>query len=115
MDTVWPKMSRGVAELSMHVRVDRELDAANLLPIMLDRAPAPDDELPRTGLQLDQERWLSPIYILGPQYGTRTTSILLFQRDGVSIDEYGHTPEQPSRSGKHHQIDFAAGEQTPEG
>lgn len=111
MDTVWPKMSRGVKELSMHIRVDRQLEGNSLLPIMLDRSPAPDVELPQTGLGRDKERWLSPIYIQGPQYGTRTTSILLFQRDGIDINEYEHSPVAPSLKGNHHRIEFAAGGQ----
>lgn len=109
VDTVWPKMSRGVAELSRHVRVDSELDAEALLPIMLDRSPAPDDELPDTGLDREREKWLSPIYILGPEYGTRTTSILLFRRDAMIISEYDHGSDEPTLSGREHHLDIDSG------
>ncbi len=108
MDTLWPKMSRGVKELSIQVRTGRPLQGSSLLPIMLDRSPAPDDELPQTGLKKGKERWLSPIYILGPEYGTRTTSILRFQREGVDINEYEHDPTGPSLTGTHHRIEFTA-------
>ncbi|WP_281383688.1 NRDE family protein [Candidatus Competibacter phosphatis] len=38
---------------------------------------APDPELPRTGVSLEWERWLSSIFIDAPGYGTRSSTLLL--------------------------------------
>ena len=97
MDTVWPKMSRGVTGLARHIRDDPDIGPETLLPLMLDTTPAPDTEVPG-GPDLEEERLLSPIYIRGKEYGTRTTTILLFREDGIDIAEYGHEPGQPATS-----------------
>jgi uncharacterized protein with NRDE domain len=99
MDRPWPKMSRGVGELARHVRGDSELSADVLLPVMLDSTPAPDAELPETGYGLQRERMLSPIFIRGVDYGTRTTSILLFGPQAVEVVEYPHGDSRATTSG----------------
>lgn len=47
------------------------------LEILNDTVPAEDEDLPSTGLTLEQERMLSPIFIASPQYGTRFQTVLL--------------------------------------
>mgnify|MGYP001822340073 CR=1 FL=1 len=90
MDNHWPKMSLGVRELSYRVHQKSSLTPEALLPVMLDTTPAADRDLPDTGYDLARERLLSPIYIRGADYGTRTTTILLFRRGAVEIAEYQH-------------------------
>ncbi len=108
MDQPWPKMSRGVAELSRHVRGDETLLAESLLPVMLDAAPAPDSELPDTGYGLERERLLSPIFIRGDTYGTRATTILLYRRERVEIVEYAHGRRDALTEGNRFELTLAA-------
>jgi uncharacterized protein with NRDE domain len=49
---------------------------------MTDRTPAPDTELPNTGVSLEWERWLSPMFIEAPGYGTRSSTVLLVSDAG---------------------------------
>jgi uncharacterized protein with NRDE domain len=82
LDTPWPKLRRGLTLLRQ--ALDRQSDPAPdaLLRLLADRAPAPDAELPRTGVPLEWERWLSPIFIDAPGYGTRSSTVLLVDDRG---------------------------------
>jgi uncharacterized protein with NRDE domain len=59
-----------------------EPNAEALLELLHDREPAPEGELPDTGVGADLERMLSPALIVSPQYGTRASTAVLFGRDG---------------------------------
>lgn len=52
------------------------------LEILNDTVPADDEDLPSTGLTVEQERMLSPIFIASPQYGTRFQTVLLKDYQG---------------------------------
>ena len=56
--------------------------AAKLFELLSDRSEAPDDELPDTGVGLQRERELSPIFINGDRYGTRASTVMLVDKDG---------------------------------
>lgn len=110
MDQVWPKMSRGVTELARQIRSDPDLGPESLLPLMLDTTPAPDAELAGIGPDIEKERRLSPIFIRGAEYGTRTTTILLFGENGIRVAEYEHDPAGSAASANRFDIpDPAAG------
>ncbi|HRD65739.1 MAG TPA: NRDE family protein [Candidatus Competibacter sp.] len=82
LDTPWPKLKRG--RLSLHQLLNRRPNptADDLLDLLTDRVPAPDTELPRTGIPLEWERWLSPVFIDAPNYGTRASTVLLANNIG---------------------------------
>lgn len=82
LNTPWPKLQRGLA-LAQNV-LARQPDPApdDLLRALADRVPAPDAELPDTGIPLEWERRLSPIFIDAPGYGTRSSTVLLAQEGG---------------------------------
>lgn len=83
LDTPWPKLERGRRALSRVL--DRESDPTpeELLCLLADRTPAPDAELPATGVPLEWERWLSPIFIdAAPGYGTRSSTALVVDSRG---------------------------------
>ncbi len=81
LDTPWPKVRR--AKRSLQAQLQGEsLSTASLLDLLNDRRPAPDDELPDTGLGRTRERMLSPIFIDGDRYGTRASTVLLLSREG---------------------------------
>lgn len=44
---------------------------------------APDHLLPDTGVGLERERLLSPLFITSPTYGTRSSTVILVERDGT--------------------------------
>jgi uncharacterized protein with NRDE domain len=71
----WPKVTRARETMAKALR---DPDPRPVLEAFLgDAAPAPDDELPDTGVGLEWERRLSPPLITGADYGTRSSTTLL--------------------------------------
>ena len=86
LDTPWPKVERGKRRLQ--AALAGEPDAETLLDLLHDRELAPEGELPDTGIGLEMERVLSPALIVSQQYGTRSSTAVLFGEDGgVSFAE----------------------------
>ena len=92
LDTPWPKLTRLKARLATALARATTPDAllSDALEALADRTPAPDAELPATGVPLALERLLSPAFILIPAdtgraaYGTRcSTVVVVEQRAGV--------------------------------
>lgn len=80
LDTAWPKVDKAKSRLRALLADNVEPEA--LLALLGDRSVAPDDALPDTGVGLERERQLSPIFIRTPDYGTRSSTVLLIRRDG---------------------------------
>lgn len=88
LNSPWPKLKRGLARLRRLLEDQPDPASEKLLEILTDRTLAPDHELPNTGIPLDWERWLSPIFIEAPGYGTRSSTVLrVDQRGHVKITE----------------------------
>ncbi|MFK7732883.1 MAG: NRDE family protein [Pseudomonadales bacterium] len=99
LDDYWPKMSRGVSLLETHVleRTDRELDIERLIGDMRDTTQADETLLPQTGVGVEFEKLLSSIFIEGDRYGTRTTSVLTFDRQSLTFYEVDYDATANSR------------------
>ncbi|MFZ1827849.1 MAG: NRDE family protein [Candidatus Competibacteraceae bacterium] len=82
LDTPWPKLRRGLTMLQNLLERSPDPVSDELLKILTDRAMAPDAELPKTGVPLDWERWLSAIFIDVPGYGTRSSTVLRIGNSG---------------------------------
>ncbi len=77
LDTPWPKVSRGKAALARLIAPGGDIATGDLFAILADRRPAPDHLLPDTGVGIERERLLSPLFISSPAYGTRSSTIIL--------------------------------------
>ncbi|NMH66217.1 NRDE family protein [Shewanella salipaludis] len=77
LDDIWPKMAKGQQALERLISSRDELNLDTMLALMQDETRARDEELPSTGIDLEWERRLSAIYIKHPDYGTRSTSLVL--------------------------------------
>ncbi|PKM04645.1 MAG: hypothetical protein CVV17_03700 [Gammaproteobacteria bacterium HGW-Gammaproteobacteria-7] len=97
MDQLWHKSSRAVRGLSDWLDSSESLagqpELAPLFAAMADRAPAPDDALPDTGVGLSRERFLSSPFIVSPEYGTRCSTIVLVDQDGLLFAERRFAPD----------------------
>lgn len=86
LDEPWPKVVRLRAALreALDASTDEQQLARRLFALLDDRAAAPDDALPDTGIGLERERRLSPAFIHIPEagYGTRCSSVIVGRRDG---------------------------------
>ena len=79
LDTPWPKLLRARQALSERLDAPR---AEDLMALLADSTPAPDTQLPDTGVGLETERLLSSVFIRGGHYGTRASSALIVRDDG---------------------------------
>ncbi|EED91565.1 hypothetical protein THAPSDRAFT_262860, partial [Thalassiosira pseudonana CCMP1335] len=88
LDTPWFKVIRGKELLKKLCEEDTLEDFhERLMQILNDQTRPTDDRLPDTGLELNDERYLSSIFIpegdlLGKGYGTRSSTTLLMQSNG---------------------------------
>jgi len=81
-DTPWPKVVKGKESMGRVLAGEEAYLAEGLLDLLTDDDPARDDELPSTGVSLEWERLLSPIFIRSETYGTRASTVLLIDRGG---------------------------------
>lgn len=81
LDTPWPKVRLGRARVSALLERSEADLVEGLFGLLADRTPAPDAELPDTGVGLTRERELSPCFIADARYGTRASTVMLIHRD----------------------------------
>ena len=80
LNTPWPKVSKGIKELSNLLQHD-DIKAEQLFAMMADREQPDDQDLPRTGVSLEMERMLAPMFVISPNYGTCLTTVILVERN----------------------------------
>lgn len=86
LDTPWPKIV--AAKNALAAITQREITEEALFDLLLNEDKAIDAELPDTGIPLEIERKVSPIFIKGDRYGTRCSTILLIDKSGkVTFEE----------------------------
>jgi uncharacterized protein with NRDE domain len=87
LDTPWPKVQN--AKTRLEAALLGLTDTAPLLHLLRDDRPAPDAQLPRTGVSLEWERLLSSAFVRAPDYGTRCSTIIRIERRGRAyFDEW---------------------------
>jgi uncharacterized protein with NRDE domain len=93
LDTPWPKLLR-LRETMRDWSSQARDDEGVLLKSLSDEQRASDAELPDTGVGIELERFLSPPFIRGPQYGTRASSVIQLAHDGMlSFTEHRFGPD----------------------
>ncbi|MDR1890157.1 MAG: NRDE family protein [Zoogloeaceae bacterium] len=86
LDTPWPKVVSARAAFAAALSSLPATD--DFFRLLADRALAPDEDLPQTGVPLATERMLSAVFIASPDYGTRASTLLLAHGDGrMSMQE----------------------------
>ena len=89
LDTPWPKVVRAKAAFAKALAGLGDgwngwsKAAEPFFQLLADARPAPDSDLPHTGVSLDWERALSPIFIRTPNYGTRVSTVLALDQARV--------------------------------
>ena len=102
LDTGWPKVRL------LRQRIERALQSEAperlLFEALADPEPAPDEQLPATGVELARERLLSPALIRADGYGTRASTVVLVDHEGRvefverSWSPLGDTPVSEKRA-----------------
>jgi uncharacterized protein with NRDE domain len=81
LDTPWPKVMKGKSEFSGLITRPVLPGSDEFFKMLTDSTVALDKDLPNTGVGLERERMLSPIFISSPDYGTRSSTLLFIDRD----------------------------------
>ncbi|SDN25446.1 NRDE family protein [Bacillus sp. OK048] len=77
LNTEWPKVQMGKAGLSEILNKNHESVVEPLFTLLQKSEQAEDARLPKTGVSLDLERILSPMFIKSENYGTRSSTVLV--------------------------------------
>jgi len=93
LNTSWPKVERGIN----HMNNLKDWGTNEIFKILAHTNRARDNQLPQTGVSLEWERLLSPIFIHSPDYGTRSGTVVLMHEMGrITVEErtYQHHPDR---------------------
>src|SRR3984885_13162858 len=91
LDTQWPNAQK--AKSRLEAALSDMSDTAPLLAFWRDDRPAPDAQLPQTGVGLEWERLLSSAFVRAPDYGTRCSTIIRIESRGRAyFDEWSWSP-----------------------
>ena len=88
LGAAWPKCERGAAALE-HI-VSREYDVADLIGLLHDSDLPADDLLPHRGRPIELERKVAPCFIVGDEYGTRASTVLLLGHQRIVFAEQSY-------------------------
>jgi len=83
LNTPWPKVKNGKKEFERIIGKVKEIPIDEIFKLLNDSTLAPENELPDTGVGIEWERVLAPIFIKTETYGTRASSI-------ITIDHNDH-------------------------
>lgn len=82
LDTPWPKTRALSHFLTSWLSAGSLKDYEPLFQALRDTKQPPDSELPDTGVGLDRERFVAPMFIRSKQYGTRCSTVICVRADG---------------------------------
>ncbi len=81
LDAPWPKTRRLIAALRTWIDAGSD-ELQSLWNALADERIAADEALPDTGVGIELERRLSPVFVRGETYGTRASTIIAVDREG---------------------------------
>lgn len=96
LDTSWPKVEAGKKFLKDLLNENEDtFDVEKAFSYLQDTFKPADETLPDTGVGLEWERLLSPLFIKSPKYGTRSSTVVLMDSTGnIRFEERVHGGEK---------------------
>lgn len=85
LGTPWPKVKHGLRDFESCLNLEGDHLVNSLLELLRDRTIPTDADLPSTGVSLEWERILGARFIVSPDYGTCSSSVILLDRDGGGL------------------------------
>lgn len=79
LDSPWPKVQKGKERFAGLLN-QNIVSNEPFFQLLADRALAKDPDLPSTGVPYDWEKALSAIFIATPDYGTRSSTVIKFDK-----------------------------------
>lgn len=94
LDSPWPKTLRLKQAVAHWLARGEYGDSAPLFAALADTHTPPDAALPDTGVGLAAERFVAPAFIVGRDYGTRCSTVLVINDQGAGrISERRYGPQ----------------------
>ena len=90
LDAFWPKMQASNALLHDAIMAGKDED--HLISGMRDNTPPSDDQLPAGDAPIEMRRRTSSCFVLGEDYGTRSTAIVFLRHKHMEFIEQGYGP-----------------------
>jgi uncharacterized protein with NRDE domain len=82
LNTPWPKVQKAKTKFQSLLTDQPEIESNEVFKMLHDTSRPPDDALPDTGIGLEWERLLSPMFITSETYGTRSSSVIIWEGNG---------------------------------
>jgi uncharacterized protein with NRDE domain len=79
LNTEWPKIKKSKKDLEKAFNSENITEKS--IQTLLNDKVFPDKELPETGMGIEWERLLSPVFVKSEIYGTRASSVLIFDKN----------------------------------
>jgi uncharacterized protein with NRDE domain len=93
LDTSWPKVEFAKKSLENIIARDNFTEE-EIFDLLKNERIYPDGLLPETGIGIDMERILSPLFIKSQTYGTRSSNIMLIDNNNnITFTEQVYSPE----------------------
>lgn len=83
LNTSWPKVDKGKVGLEDIISKQEIVSAEPLFSLLRDQEIAADAALPDTGISIEMERMLSAMFISSESYGTRVSTVLMVDKNGL--------------------------------
>ena len=82
INSPWPKVETGKTQLGQLIQ-KKTVDDESIFNLLENRQQPLDAQLPDTGVGMEWERFLSPLFIRSDIYGTRSSSVIRVEKKGV--------------------------------
>lgn len=93
LNTAWPKVTAG--RKAFKKALQNPVTTESLFSVLADESVPQDDQLPDTGVGLEWERLLSPLFIQSDTYGTRSSTVMLMDQDNtITLVERTYAPRE---------------------
>jgi uncharacterized protein with NRDE domain len=97
LDTPWPKVARGRVAFRRTLSQQHEVASDAIFKILADTRQPDDRFLPDTGIGIEWERILAPIFVASSDYGTRSSVIFsLDYEDNAILTERSYNNSDPN-------------------
>lgn len=80
LDTPWHKVEKSKRSFKDNLKAEN-INANDLFEILSDTSIPKDEDLPDTGLELEIERAVAPVFVSTALYGTRSSTVILMDMD----------------------------------
>ncbi len=99
LNTPWPKVVNGIERIRA-LNEEQVREQHSLFAIAMDDKRADKEQVPKdTGMSFEKEWYRSSIFVQAPNYGTRSTTVILFHANGeVQFTERTHYPGEGIKS-----------------